>query len=69
MQPELNEDRCVLCAATLSKADTCNTDNICKVLKVTSSVQKTSAEASCMWTMPKSKEKTKPIHFSLLNVR
>lgn len=58
MQPDLTKDRCILCAAALSKAETCNTADICKVLKVTSPVQKTSAEASCTWTMPKSKEKT-----------
>lgn len=58
MQPDLTKDRCILCAAALSKAETCNTANICKVLKVTSSAHKISAEASCTWTMPKSKKKT-----------
>lgn len=58
MQPDPAKDRCILCAAALTKIETCNSDGICKVLEVTSSVQKTSAETSCMWTMPKSKEKT-----------
>jgi len=58
MWPDLSKDRCILCVAALSRAETCNTADICKVLKVTSCVQKTSAEASCTRTMPQSKKKT-----------